>query len=356
MENPVRKLKKILFILGIAGAVYLGFRYLLPLAVPFLCAYGMALWLRPSVRYFSRKISRRFHGKKKQNSTMLIGAVELLGILLAVIGVGYVGGSFLFSQMKALTEVLPKWLSWLDVKLTGFCRGTARVLGLRDDYLVAIVRGMIRDLGEAVKQASMPAIMNNSMSVLKQGIELIVVLVIFVIATLMFLREMEEIRERKSASMFHREFSIIGRRLVSVGSAWLKSEMVIISVTAALCTIALFLIGNDYALLLGFGIGLVDALPFLGAGVILIPWALVLLIQKQWLKGILFLGLYIVCYFLRQILEARIMGNCMGLTPLETLASMYVGLQLFGISGFLLGPVGLLMIEDLVDLYWKESD
>ena len=287
---------------------------------------------------------------------MLIGAVELLGILLAVIGVGYVGGSFLFSQMKALTDVLPKWLSWLDVKLTGFCRGTARVLGLRDDYLVAIVRGMIRDLGEAVKQASMPAIMNNSMSVLKQGIELIVVLVIFVIATLMFLREMEEIRERKSASMFHREFSIIGRRLVSVGSAWLKSEMVIVSVTAALCTIALFLIGNDYALLLGFGIGLVDALPFLGAGVILIPWALVLLIQKQWLKGILFLGLYIVCYFLRQILEARIMGNCMGLTPLETLASMYVGLQLFGISGFLLGPVGLLMIEDLVDLYWKESD
>lgn len=287
---------------------------------------------------------------------MLIGAVELLGILLAVIGVGYVGGSFLFSQMKALTDVLPKWLSWLDVKLTGFCRGTARVLGLRDDYLVAIVRGMIRDLGEAVKQASMPAIMNNSMSVLKQGIELIVVLVIFVIATLMFLREMEEIRERKSASMFHREFSIIGRRLVSVGSAWLKSEMVIISVTAALCTIALFLIGNDYALLLGFGIGLVDALPFLGAGVILIPWALVLLIQKQWLKGILFLGLYIVCYFLRQILESRIMGNCMGLTPLETLASMYVGLQLFGISGFLLGPVGLLLIEDLVDLYWKESD
>lgn len=287
---------------------------------------------------------------------MLIGAVELLGILLAVIGVGYVGGSFLFSQMKALTDVLPKWLSWLDVKLTGFCRGTARVLGLRDDYLVAIVRGMIRDLGEAIKQASMPAIMNNSMSVLKQGIGLIVVLVIFVIATLMFLREMEEIRERKSASMFHREFSIIGRRLVSVGSAWLKSEMVIISVTAALCTIALFLIGNDYALLLGFGIGLVDALPFLGAGVILIPWALVLLIQKQWLKGILFLGLYIVCYFLRQILEARIMGNCMGLTPLETLASMYVGLQLFGISGFLLGPVGLLMIEDLVDLYWKESD
>ena len=356
MVNPEKKLKKILFILGITGAVYAGFRYLLPLVVPFLLAYGTALWLRPSVRYFSRKNCRKFHGKKKQNSTMLIGAVELLGILLAVIGVGYVGGSFLFSQMKALTEVLPKWLSWLDVKLTGFCRGTARVLGLRDDYLVAIVRGMIRDLGEAVKQASMPAIMNNSMSVLKQGIELIVVLVIFVIATLMFLREMEEIRERKSASMFHREFSIIGRRLVSVGSAWLKSEMVIISVTAALCTIALFLIGNDYALLLGFGIGLVDALPFLGAGVILIPWALVLLIQKQWLKGILFLGLYIVCYFLRQILEARIMGNCMGLTPLETLASMYVGLQLFGISGFLLGPVGLLMIEDLVDLYWKESD
>ena len=53
MVSPEKKLKKFLLILGITGAVYGAFRYLLPLVVPFLCAYGTALFLRPSVRFLS---------------------------------------------------------------------------------------------------------------------------------------------------------------------------------------------------------------------------------------------------------------------------------------------------------------
>ena len=67
------------------------------------------------------------------------------------------------------------------------------------------------------------------------------------------------------------------------------------------------------------------------------------------------LGLYVICYFLRQVMEAKIMGSQVGLSALETLMSMYVGLELFGIAGFLLGPVGLLMIEDLFHLYCGEE-
>ena len=80
-----------------------------------------------------------------------------------------------------------------------------------------------------------------------------------------------------------------------------------------------------------------------------------MLIQKKWKSGLVLLGLYVVCYFIRQILEAKIMGGKVGLSALETLISMYVGLKLFGIAGFLLGPMGLLIIEDFVDLYWQEN-
>ena len=67
------------------------------------------------------------------------------------------------------------------------------------------------------------------------------------------------------------------------------------------------------------------------------------------------LVLYAVCYLLRQFLEAKIMGGKVGLSALETLASMYVGLKLFGLVGFLLGPIGYILIEDLVDLYWEKD-
>ncbi len=384
MGNPNRKLKKILFILGIAGAVYIGFLYLLPLVVPFLCAYGVALWLRPSVRFVERKLNlwlelwrirnvlwkgvrwtrnsgksaRRvsFERKQRRNWAAWIGALELTGIFTVLAGLLYFGGSRLFAQLQRFTASIPQWISWLDVKLTGFCRWLEQVLGLKNDYLVAVVRDMIRELGSTMRQGSMPAIMNNSMTILAWLTGGIVFLAIFIIATLMFLQEMEEIRERKSRSMFHREFALIGRRLVTAGSAWLKTEVVILSVTSGLCMLGLFLIGNDYALLLGIGIGLLDALPFLGAGVVLIPWGILLLSQGQWFAGGVLLALYLVCYLLRQVLEAKIMGNRMGLSPIETLVSMYVGLQLFGLAGFLLGPIGLLLIEDLVDFYWNEED
>ena len=76
-------------------------------------------------------------------------------------------------------------------------------------------------------------------------------------------------------------------------------------------------------------------------------------LQKQWVYGMVLIGLYVMCYILRQFLEAKLMGTQVGLSPLETLVSMYVGLQLFGLAGVFLGPIGLLMIEDLVALYWN---
>ena len=60
------------------------------------------------------------------------------------------------------------------------------------------------------------------------------------------------------------------------------------------------------------------------------------------------LAIYLACYFLRELLEAKLMGSRVGLSPLETLISMYVGLRLFGILGLILGPVGILLIGDMV--------
>lgn len=355
MVNPGEKLKKILLIMGITGAVYGGFKYLLPLVVPFLFAYGAALWLGPSVRYFERRFRFRIFDKEVHIPAALIGGIELLLVFGLILGIFYFGGSRLISQLERLAAGFPQWLSWLDVKLTGMCRNAEGAFGLKNDYLVALVRDMIKKLGEAARQSTMPLLMNNSMTLLKKAVGAIVFLVIFFVATLMCLQEMDDIRERKSRSMFHREFSMLGRRVVTACTAWLKTQAVIMSVTSVLCVLGLFAIGNPYAFLLGIGIGILDALPIFGTGTVLVPWGVLCMVQGSWLKGAVLLGLYVVCYFVRQILEARIMGGQVGLSALETLVSMYVGLKLFGIAGFLLGPVGLLMIEDFLELYWRES-
>ena len=99
MEKPKEKLKKILIILGITGAVYAGCKYLLPLVIPFFAAYAMALLLEPSSAWLSRKLSSRWKGRSVRFPIELIGGAELLLILAALSAGIYFGGQRLLEQV-----------------------------------------------------------------------------------------------------------------------------------------------------------------------------------------------------------------------------------------------------------------
>lgn len=351
MVSPNKKLKKIFFISGITGAVYGGFRYLLPLVIPFLLAYATALWIRPSVRYFEKKLV--FHARKREwhVPASVIGGMELLFFGALLSWIFYRGGKLLLSQLSMLSERLPIWIAELDRLLTAWCRKWEIAFGLRTNYLVEFVSDLLKGLAGTVRSSSVPVLMNNSASVVRALTGGLIFLIIYFVATLLCIREMESIRERKSNSTFHREFSMIGRRLVTVADAWLKTQIIIMSITAVLCTAGLFAIGNPYSILFGIGIGIFDALPIFGAGCVLVPWGLFFMIRGQWGRAVLMIGLYVICYLVRQMLEPRLMGDKVGLSALETLVSMYVGFELFGVVGFILGPIGLLLIEDLLSIY-----
>ena len=101
----------------------------------------------------------------------------------------------------------------------------------------------------------------------------------------------------------------------------------------------------------GIALGFVDVLPILGTGTVLIPWAIISVFQKKYLLAAGLLVIYGICYFFREFAEARLMGNEMGITGLETLISIYVGLSVFGLWGMLLGPAGYLMIREILTMY-----
>ena len=104
MGKPSRKLKKTLWIIGVTGAVYLSFRYLLPLVIPFLLAYGMALLLKPSAGWLSKKVRITIGGKSIGLSIGAAGALELL-LLLFLLGMGiYFGGQKLYEEAGLLIE------------------------------------------------------------------------------------------------------------------------------------------------------------------------------------------------------------------------------------------------------------
>ena len=349
MVRPSKKLKKIFLIVGITGVVYAGFKYLLPLVVPFLAAYIVALGLKPSAHWLHRRLRIRFHGREWRLPVGVIGGAELL-VVTAVLGaLAYWGLWKLCREAALLSERLPDWIAALDVWLTGRCHSTEEFLSLRPGCLVQLARELLSGLRGSLKQATMPFLMENSMAVLEWAVQFMVVSVLFFLAAILSLEEMEDLKRRRDSSIFWREYAMIGERLATAGRAYLKTQGMALILTILVCMAGLWLLGNPYYIMLGIVIGILDALPVLGTGTIFIPWAVFAAAGGRWGQAAGLAAIYVVCYFLREFMEARIMGNEIGLTPLESLTAIYVGWQLFGFLGFILGPIGLILIEDLVE-------
>ena len=105
---------------------------------------------------------------------------------------------------------------------------------------------------------------------------------------------------------------------------------------------------NPYYGILGVIIGLLDALPFIGTGTVIFPWAALCFVQGNGKKAALLMAIYLLCYLLRQIMESRMMGRDAGLSPFLTLAAVYIGIQLFGIWGVVLGPLYFLILRESI--------
>ena len=130
---------------------------------------------------------------------------------------------------------------------------------------------------------------------------------------------------------------------------WLKAESLLCLITFSLLLAAFLYLKIDYALLTAVLVAMVDALPVLGAGTVLVPWAIYHLLLGQLPRGIALLALYAIILLVRSLMEPKVMAAQAGLPPLSALLAMYLGYSLFGLWGMLLLPILLLFLKQLQD-------
>ncbi|MBD1380094.1 sporulation integral membrane protein YtvI [Metabacillus arenae] len=129
---------------------------------------------------------------------------------------------------------------------------------------------------------------------------------------------------------------------------FLKAQVTLISITTFIVCIGLLLLRVEYALTIALLIGLVDLLPYVGTGLIFVPWIIYLALSGH-IKLAIGLGiLYLIVIVQRQIMEPKVLSTSIGLDPLATLISLFVGFKLIGFLGLLAGPIVLVIINALV--------
>jgi len=330
-------LVSLLYLLLYTAIAFLLVGYVLPLVFPFVLSVLMAALIEPAVRWLVRnaRISR----------ALAVGLVLALacGLLLTVLGIGL---SRLFTELFNLTGSLPQYYK----QASAIVEDLAKTLGELASALPTPVQTIAtQQLGRVY--TALEKLLGAVFDGLKGLPSLFGLFAVTVIATYFVSRDKDmllKLLQRVFPGISTGKVTQARTEVLESTVGLLKAEMVLVSVTMAIVTVALWLMGSEYALVIGMATGLLDVMPIVGPGLVFVPWALYCLVFGSPVFGIMLLALYGVMSAVRQVLEAKIIGERTGLHPLLTLLSMYLGIRIFGAAGIIVGPLSAIVLKAVV--------
>lgn len=344
----MEKYKKITFI-GISVAIlvligYLFLKYALDIFLPFIIAFLIVAMARPIINKIANhtKISKPIVSIFVL-SMLLVFSALVLGVILTItieqvgnIAEGIIEGLsreenfvlVIFNSIDKLTERLP----FLN-----------NLLG-SEQSIYNLVIEMLLDGAK-----SLSARLTNYLAKMITALPSIVVtLIVFTLALFYFAKDYDKIGNRIIKLLPKRAGNIaliFKNDVLLVVSKYLKSYLILLLITFAELISGFLILGIDNSFVLALIIAIVDMLPILGAGTVLVPWSAIMLILGNYKLAI---GLFVlagITYFSRQFLEPKILSDQMNVHPLITLLFMYAGLKIAGFLGLIVAPVVAFIIK-----------
>lgn len=320
---------------------------LISLLMPFVLALLMAWLLNPIVRWIHRrlKLSRRLASLLLLFLVFGIAGGVLFWFLYGVgsevyslvtnwdtVGADITAGlNAIGSQFERFSDLLPAEVGrWID-KLY------AQLL----TWLQNVVPSLLASLGKSAG--------NFAMSV-PSGV---IAAVIFLVASYFITADYPGIRFRATERMSPGVRGFLSRvRTVAVGAfgGYVKAQLILSLVVFFILLVGLSVIGQGYALLLALLFAVMDFIPLIGSGTVMVPWAVVCVILGDYRKALELMVIWgVICLF-RRVAEPKVVGDQTGLSPILSLISIYVGMKLGGVLGMILGPVLLLIVINVLKM------
>ena len=312
---------------------------MLPVILPFVLAYALCRLLYPAACLLNRKVKL----------PLGIGGTLLVTMTgAAALAVIYAGGSYLFGQIRRLIDQREQYDAAAADIFESICKVISNFTGIRFETVSDRLGQWIGQIITGVQDHWFEILKNHGFPVLSGIAAFAIVFAVALLAGALLIKNKEDIDRHLKQSEFFWEISEITSRLCQATWCFFRSQCIIIALVAVVCSIGLKLAGHGYAVLTGILIALLDALPVIGSGTILIPWAIIDIFMGKYKAALILAGVYALCTALREVLEAKLMGSSMGVNEFYMLAATFIGMNLFGLWGIILGPVGLVLILELL--------
>ena len=335
--------KIIIFLLSIIG-IYLGFK-LAVFYMPFLVAFILSLLIEPIIRFCMK------HLKLKRRTSAIIVFIIVLALLIGLLAWGIFA---LISESSNLLNSLNYYVEKISYQ---FGEMTSRI-DLSKLRIPNEIIETIQTSGRDILGTTADFLKNTLTSLLNviTSIPTIAIYTVISILALYFICTdkiyMIDQLEHHFPEMWVRRLTKHIKAITKSLAGYLKAEAILVLVSFAVCLIGLYIfkftgLNVEFPLMAALGIAFVDALPILGSGFIIIPWAIISACDGDITLGISLIVLLAVMGIVRQFVQPRVVSKQIGIHPIFTLIAMYTGFKFIGITGLLIGPIILIILKNI---------
>lgn len=327
-------LRKTFVFLCATLAFVLAARYFLPVTLPFLLGAAIAWLAEPVVAPVSRRWKRCWAAGFGVSLTLAV-----LAVVLALLG------AVALRQMGRLAQKVPDLTQSAQQALTTFRdwlismadRAPESVRPRLQQTVLTFFSdgsGFVQQLGQHI-----PGVVTSAIGTVGNGV---VGVGTGIVAAYLISARLPDLKSGIVARLpdsWQQKTLPALRRVKAALWGWLKAQLKLCAVTWGLVGIGFLVLRIPGAVGWAAVVAVVDAIPILGTGTVLVPWAVICFFRQEGLRAIGLLCIYAAAAITRTVLEPKLVGQQLGLDPLATLVALYVGFRFWGVPGLLLTPI-----------------
>lgn len=320
--------------------VLLFFRYVLPFMAPFFVAFLFVLIFHPVLK----RIQKKMH----------IPEGILAGTVLIILAAAVLFGAwFLICRIMEFVGDFQENGKLLQESCSGMLDTCCDFIGDKIHMNSAELKARITEGAEnlvvSIREDFAPKAIDASYSYAGTVFEWVFTIVISIIAIILLSKDYDEIKEKLSQYALFTRMREMSRKILKLLKIYVKAQLIIVLCVSATAVAGFFACGIERWFLLGIVTGILDMLPFIGSGIVILPLAIFAFLQGKVWQGLGCILIYGVCAFLRQILEPKLIGDKINIYPIFILLSVFFGIHFYNIGGIVLGPVSLFLIREIYE-------
>lgn len=335
--NAITNIALLLATLIIAAVA---FKLIIPYFLPFLLGLIFAVAIEPLVNLFLRLKMPR---PAATGMALLVGVGSLAAVTWFAVSkiivelVKFIANAPSYTKiLKSLTFTLIQWIQSLTQDLppefvSHLNKNTEKLTEIFSDRLSMLAREILRIITTLPNQ--------------------LLIVIIILIATFFISKDLLRLKSRVVSSIpleYHSKLKMMADDLYRATIGFIRAQMILSAITGLVILVGLVFLHSEYVVTIALLGGLVSPIPVLGVGALFIPWIIFSLLSGNTYLALGLAILFTVVIVVKHSLEPKVLGENIGIDPLSVLMALYVGYELLGVYGFILGPFVLITYNALL--------